>query len=223
MIDFDRYYAPVLPRDRNAKILEIGFGAGEFLAWLSGRGYADVVGVDIDPLAVEAAQVRFGNRVKRITDLAEFLGQSPATWDAIVAADSLYYLNEKELGEVLSRCSLALKPEGVFVAVILNAAAVSAYYTVSKDPKIRCTLSEAAVRRMWPGADLEVVDVVPERRPISGPISALHRIASVWVSAFLRLVYFAERGIDSENPRYFDKSLVVIARKRQKTSAGRSQ
>lgn len=212
MIDFDRYYRSILPSSKAARILDVGFGSGSFLDWLNQNQYTEFFGVDIDAAAVEAARPRLGSRVKQISDLTEFLESAPKHWRAIVAADSLYYVEASDLPVVLRRCSEALEDDGVFIAVVLNAAAMSAFYTTQKDLSIKYALSEASIRRLWTAAGFSVESIKPERQRITGPISALQRVVAVACRAFLKACYFSERGLDSENPRYFDKSLVVVAR-----------
>ena len=46
--DLDQAYRSELPDDKSTPILDIGCGHGRVLAFLSGRGYTDVRGVDRD-------------------------------------------------------------------------------------------------------------------------------------------------------------------------------
>ncbi|MCX7704381.1 MAG: class I SAM-dependent methyltransferase [Planctomycetota bacterium] len=54
-ITFRKYYLPHLPKDKNAKILELGCGYGAFLLFLKQQGYTNLIGVDISPQQVETA------------------------------------------------------------------------------------------------------------------------------------------------------------------------
>ena len=51
---YDDNYKAFLPEDRNAAILDIGCGPGDFVRYLHGLGYRNITAVDIDEAAVDA-------------------------------------------------------------------------------------------------------------------------------------------------------------------------
>ena len=68
---FSRDYIPLLPTDRDAKILDAGCGRGNFLSFLQRNGYTRGSGVDRSPESVRAARAA-GLDVAEGLDVIEF-------------------------------------------------------------------------------------------------------------------------------------------------------
>lgn len=98
------------------KLLEIGFGAGEQLARLGELGW-DVQGIDYDQVSVDLARKRSLNvRQGEIREIAF----PDDTFDAIVMQHVQEHAYEPV--EFLEECRRILKPDGVLVSVVPNAA-----------------------------------------------------------------------------------------------------
>ena len=104
------------------RILDVGCGAGGNGALMKRAGAAEVVGVELDPVAAEDAR-RVLDRVV-VGDLNQLdpddLGRKP--FDAILTIDVLEHLVEP--AQVLRRLVDHLKPGGVVIASIPNVAHV---------------------------------------------------------------------------------------------------
>ncbi|GAB76550.1 Methyltransferase domain-containing protein [Austwickia chelonae] len=104
---------------RNARVLDAGCGPGRVGSVLHGLGH-DVVGVDVDPVLIEAAQQDHPGATWLVGDLA--LLDLPAQgvnegFDAIVCAGNVMtFLAPSTRGEVLRRFGLHLR-EGGRIAV----------------------------------------------------------------------------------------------------------
>ncbi|MBK7932397.1 MAG: class I SAM-dependent methyltransferase [Acidobacteria bacterium] len=68
-------YSDLLPGDRSARILDIGCGSGRFLEYLSGLGFAQLTGVDIDGRSIAGVREKLGIRAEVINDVAGFLNE----------------------------------------------------------------------------------------------------------------------------------------------------
>jgi SAM-dependent methyltransferase len=97
----------------SARILEIGFGSGQFLDWARGAGH-EVVGIEIIPEMITAA-----------TSRGHIVYQNPGSeidglFDLIVAIDVLEHIPHDDLVMTLSRCRRWLAPDGCLVARFPN-------------------------------------------------------------------------------------------------------
>ncbi|MDR1071724.1 MAG: class I SAM-dependent methyltransferase [Rickettsiales bacterium] len=73
------------PADKNARILDVGGGAGRFMMTLRDLGFANIMGVDCSKPMIESAK-RQGLDV-RLEDAFEFLGKKGENFDAIYLFD----------------------------------------------------------------------------------------------------------------------------------------
>lgn len=118
-----RYYREFAGAKR---ILDLGCGAGEFGRFRPGPDI-EVIGVDVDPLAVELAS-RY-ERAVRVDLECESLPFAEETFDAVLAKDIFEHLREPS--NAVREAYRVLRPGGVLVAsvVMARASRVWADYT----------------------------------------------------------------------------------------------
>lgn len=98
---------------RGSRILDAGSGPGRVGGELARRGHV-VVGVDVDPLLVEAAQAEHPESTWLVGDLAE-LDLDDRFDIAVMAGNVLTFVAEGTEVEVLRRIGNVLTPEGRLV------------------------------------------------------------------------------------------------------------
>jgi SAM-dependent methyltransferase len=118
---FRKRLGPLLPPNKNARILDLGCGYGEFLYFLRQQGYTETAGVDLDLKQVETAQ-RLGLENVHRADAMDFL-LSAGDFDFISALDVLEHLPKPHVLEMLERVRNALRPGGRFLCQVPNLAA----------------------------------------------------------------------------------------------------
>ena len=100
---------------RNARILDAGCGPGRLCGWLHERGHA-VVGVDVDPVLIAAAEEDHPGPTFLVGDLAELdlpARGVEADFDVIVSAGNVMgFLAPSTRVEVLRRIAAHLAPSG---------------------------------------------------------------------------------------------------------------
>lgn len=100
----------------NARILDVGTGAGDFIQVLRGApNYASITGIDVDEKRIEATRTAFAG-----TPLVDFkvmdsrhLDWSEETFDIVAISNSLHHLSD--IRAVLAEMSRVLKRGGLFV------------------------------------------------------------------------------------------------------------
>jgi 2-polyprenyl-3-methyl-5-hydroxy-6-metoxy-1,4-benzoquinol methylase len=94
-----------------SRVIEIGFGAGQCMAWLASRG-AQVTGLEIQPrLVVEGRSRGFDTHLSREFDWTPLTGKV----DLIVGFDVLEHLTDAETVSLLRTGAVALKPGGAML------------------------------------------------------------------------------------------------------------
>jgi SAM-dependent methyltransferase len=97
-----------------ARILDAGCGTGRVGAALADRGHT-VVGVDADPVLVEAARADHPGPTWLVADLAELDLPGDPFDAAVVAGNVMTFLAPGTEREVLRRLAAHLRPDGVLV------------------------------------------------------------------------------------------------------------
>lgn len=86
---FAEYLSIIIP-NKNARILEIGCGDGTTLQYLHERGYTNLTGMDISPVALKRAREKLPDEVELIQGAVdEFKGKH---WEYTVSCDVLEHV-----------------------------------------------------------------------------------------------------------------------------------
>src|SRR5579863_5306975 len=88
---YHKVFAPWLPESKQARILDIGCGYGEFLYLLQKQGYGRAEGIDLDRQHVEIGS-RLGVRNLRWGDAQAALTEAPDEYDCISVIDVLEHI-----------------------------------------------------------------------------------------------------------------------------------
>jgi len=203
---------PFLPENRDAPILDLGCGQGDFVRYLSGLGYRRITAVDRDSTAIAALENTPG--VTAVEGDAASLDQIPGGYALIVAKQMIYYVDRREATSFVSALSHALAPNGRLVVEIFNGALLSSRFTELKDPAILTAYTENGLQRLLEqnGFVVEHLSGVKLRR--RGFRGAIYSVAqAAWFSLY-RALLIIERGRDDELPRLSSKSIIAVARRR---------
>ncbi|MFT3697820.1 MAG: class I SAM-dependent methyltransferase [Kofleriaceae bacterium] len=157
--------APYLARTRG-RLLELGCGAGNMLAWLIERGF-DVSGIDISDAAIEWARERapnahfeVGNAV--ITIAGEF--------DVILDGNCLHCIVGDDRARLLANIHAALRPGGVFIASTMCGPIHNPKLLAQFDPATRCQIVDGVSYRYIGDADA----ILAELRAANFTIADFH-------------------------------------------------
>ena len=112
----------LLPTRKDARILDIGCGYGNFLYFLQNEGYAETTGIDLNPQQLEVAR-SLGVMNVQCCEGKEFLRNSAGQFDLISAIDVLEHVRKDHVLEFLDLVHAALRPGGRFLCQVPNLAA----------------------------------------------------------------------------------------------------
>lgn len=209
----DLNYADFLPEDRNARVVEIGCGAGRFAAFLASKGYRNYLGLDIDPDAVRELKAATGLDALLVRSVEDYLGPHMEPVDLVVFQQSIYYWEIEALQRLLLLISERLSPRGLLLIEVFNGSLLTSSYIRAKDPRIAVTFTEHSLRRELLRTGYEVLAIAPVRLSLTrNPAGLAWRAANGAWGLLLRALYLIERGADTENPKFFSKNIFAIAR-----------
>ncbi len=151
---YDRW----LPSDRQARILDLGCGAGVLLEWLrDDRGFTQAIGLD-----ASEGQVKFA----RSLGLTVEHTPSPASWlstqrpfDAIFLVDVMEHLSSADVTDILRLIVASLRPGGRLILRVPNANSSFASRYRYIDATHERSYTELSLRSHLLGAGLMDVEI----------------------------------------------------------------
>jgi 2-polyprenyl-3-methyl-5-hydroxy-6-metoxy-1,4-benzoquinol methylase len=162
-------------------ILEIGFGAGAFLAWARDNG-ARVAGIELIDKMCEAARAQ-GVELLPL-DFEACCPENAGRFDAILAFDVFEHLTLDTVRAKLAACDAMLKPGGHLLLRFPNGQSPFGLVSQNGDPTHRTALSRAIIQQLMAGTRLEVVRYGPSYRIVGGNLP----------KAAIRLARYAARS-----------------------------
>jgi cyclopropane fatty-acyl-phospholipid synthase-like methyltransferase len=97
------------------KLLDFGCGPGDILEFLPEVNYT---GIDIDPVYIERARLKYGHRARfECSTLKELHLEEKGSYDYVIATGVLHHMNDENCHSFLRFAQSALKPSGKIVTL----------------------------------------------------------------------------------------------------------
>ena len=116
---FELNYKKYFPRNKEAKVLDIGIGRGEMLSCYENWGYTNYLGVDISPSTVKFCK-SIGLNCECVKDSGQYLKDNQNTFELITLIDVLEHIPREFVVSFLKDVKNALKNDGVFIIQVPN-------------------------------------------------------------------------------------------------------
>jgi SAM-dependent methyltransferase len=174
--DYDHQYSGVLPPERNARILDLGCGAGLLLEWLlAEKKYTSATGIDTDAGQVGFAK-RLGLSAQLVEDSSAWLVQQ-AQFDLIIMSDVLEHVPSPDHIVLLSNIRRAILPGGSLFLRVPNANSSFAARYRYIDSTHKRSYSETSLVSDLTAAGFAKIEVSAERIGVSKSLRGLGRFA----------------------------------------------
>jgi len=123
-----RYFTSHIPKDKSAKILDIGCGYGQFLFALKQQGHENIKGIDINNESINECRNK-GLNVEQITDIRDFAKQATEKFDLITMSHVLEHIDKEKIIDTLAHIKkYLLKDGGEFILMVPNAQSYTGTY-----------------------------------------------------------------------------------------------
>ena len=209
---FKMNYSEVLPESREASILDLGAGGGQFLYYLKKEGYSNYRGIDISPQQVEFCKKNVTDRAME-ADAFDFLKNKHEEYDAVVANDILEHIPKDRTMELLALVRRSLKQRGVLIVRVPNMSNPFSLNSRYCDFTHETGFTQKSLYQvLWMSGFRDIV--FPARGRIK--VRSLRNLFRKWLLAllrkFIRFCYYVQ---DFTVPSHLEKNIVAVARKGQ--------
>jgi 2-polyprenyl-3-methyl-5-hydroxy-6-metoxy-1,4-benzoquinol methylase len=198
----------VLPKNRDAKILDLGCGSGGFVHFLHKAGYSNAIGVDISPEQIDLGN-RSGVSGLILADVGQFLEMSTERFEAVVAIDFVEHLRKDELLVVLGQIHRVLIPRGRLVMHTVNADSPFFGHYRYGDLTHELALNARSLAQAVKAAGFLRCDVRGVSIQVHGPASAARWILWQFLASLVRSYLIVETGI--MRGHVVTQSLIAVA------------
>lgn len=163
-----------MPRDRSARILDLGCGYGKYLVALAEMGYTNCWGIDLSEAHVlyGTGTLGLGNLEK--ADALDWLEGRRAAFDCILAIDILEHVETDDLMALGGKIREALRPGGALVAQVPNGMAPLNPIGWGDVTHVRA-FTAASIRQFFVLVGLEPRGCYELPPHVHGPASAVRR------------------------------------------------
>ena len=187
-----KHFLHLLPTRKEAAILDIGCGYGNFLYFLQSEGYTETRGIDLNPQQLEVAR-SLGVRNVQCCEGKEFLGNSAGQFDFISAIDVLEHVPKDQVLEFLDLVHAALRPGGRFLCQVPN---LAAFYrpVFYMDFSHETPFTASSLKQVLQLANFRNIRVFPMGPVAHGVKSAIRCLVWKAITAGLRLTQTIEGG-----------------------------
>ena len=211
MFVFRRYFSPLLPPHKDAAILDIGRGYGDFLYFLQESGYLNAQGIDLNAREVEVGN-SLGVRNIRCGDSRDFMAQSCESFDFISAINVLDHIPSGQILDFLGQVRSVLAPGGTFLCQVPNLAAffMPNFHTNFSHES---PFTAASLNRVLELAGFSGVKVSAMSPVIHGAQSAIRRFFWMGISGGLRFIKTLEGGSHDPLDSIYTATIFATARK----------
>lgn len=174
------------------RVLDLGCGQGALVTLLLQDGY-DAWGVDASPEQVAIAEAAGCPRVE-LGDFHERLTAEPGGWDAVIATDVLEHQDKAEVVSTFDEVYAALRPGGVFIARVPNAASPFSGQVMFGDLTHETWFTARSVTQVAAVTGFAGARCFACPPVVHGVVSAVRALTWMPISGLLKLALAAQTG-----------------------------
>lgn len=207
---YEAYFGCLIPRNKKAKILDLGCGSGVFVAWLQSEGYKSVEGVDISPEQIGAGK-KYGVKNLRRGDVLAFLGDKEEVYDLISAHDLIEHFEKDRILALLELIHKALKSGGKVLISTLNAESLFSARHRYYDFTHEVGFTPHSLCQILYFTGFKHVKIFPKEPYIHGLKSAIRFLLWKAIETVIRLYLLVETGNNGSG--VYTQTMYAVAKK----------
>lgn len=207
---YDFLYKGILPKDKKARILDVGCGTGYFLYYLNKKGYTNYFGIDISKQQIEFCRKNITGKVKTI-DAFKFLRDKKNEFDVIIMNDLLEHMPKNRLINFLDLIYISLRNNGAAIIKVPNMSNPFGLRSRYIDMTHEVGFTENSLREVLEVIGFQIIQIKGASYPILSFKSAIGKVGEMIIYKFIKLLFMIQ---GYSVPKFLNKNIVAIAMKK---------
>jgi 2-polyprenyl-3-methyl-5-hydroxy-6-metoxy-1,4-benzoquinol methylase len=197
---------------KDASILDLGCGVGQFLFYLKNCGFNNLTGIDISSTQIALAlQMQPQLNFLHVENSVDFLLNKDNVYDAIVLNDVLEHIEIEQIIPFLNALHHSLKPGGIIVIKTINSAYPLSNASRYLDPTHTTSFHQKSLTQLLRHTNFNDIHCYQEEIGLYNPLFVVKKLIVYVVRLLLKtLVYFSE----SDWPGIISVNLIVTGKKK---------
>lgn len=184
-VQLSKEILPLIPGNKNLKIVDLGCGIGALVKSLTDAGYSQTIGVDVSEEMVKVAHT-LGIQSVQQADVTQFLAQNKNIFDVITGIDIIEHFTKDELVQLLTGIRESLTPGGIAIFRTPNMDAPYATIFANGDFTHENYLNSSSAKQVMRNCGFSETEVLSSRIFIQNPIKEIIR-KMVWAALRMRI------------------------------------
>lgn len=205
-----KQYGAFLPKQKTARVVDVGCGNGEIIYWLKSEGYENGEGIESNEEQIKRGHaLRIGDGITK-GDFRKILKSKSNYYDCVIARDVIEHMPKEELWKTARIIYESLNESGVFIIQTPNAESPFGSRTRYIDLTHCLSFTSQSITHLLGSAGFQTIDCFPSRPPIHGFASFIRSVLWMCIELTLRTHMIIETG---SGTGIFTQNMIVVARK----------
>lgn len=209
-LHYENEFGKFLPKNGNAKILDIGCGCGHFLYFLEKKHYKNYYGIDISSQQIEFCKENISNLVE-VADTFEFLKNKENEYEIIIISAVLEHIPKVKTIDLLKLIYKALTKDGYLLIEVPNMSNLFSMDLRYKDFTHEAGFTEMSIKQVLKIAKFDKIHISSTSILGNSLKNKVHRLLVRSLHKFLKFLYYIQMY---SVPKQLGKLLIVAALKR---------
>lgn len=191
---FNQHFSKFLPKNKDARIVDLGCGYGVLVWWLvNEKNYTNVSGVDLSGSQIRLGKSLFDGDIQKADIFSWLRTQKKMSVDLIVLRDVLEHIEKDYVIELLRLCRRVLRKNGSLLIQTVNGDSPSHGKVLYGDFTHITAYTSSSLSQVLMEAGFAHVRFAPWRPARQGK-GLLRYLVWLLVEQLIRLILFAEGG-----------------------------
>ena len=206
---YEYYFGKHLPINKNASVIDLGCGSGEFVHWLQNKGYKNTSGIDVSKELIEIGK-GLGIQNVLCDDIFNYLEINNSKFDVMILRDVLEHFDKDEAYELVTLLYNNLSDKGIIILQVPNGQSPFVGKIFFGDFTHHSAFTESSISQLLTSVGFKQIKVF-EVTPVPKNFKGLIRL---WLWKCVRIYFQFLQGIATGySEGFFSPNLIAVITK----------